>query len=304
MLKLSPVVLCVVVALFCRPSVALAQDWETPPPDYVREAPPYVEPTPVPPPTPVPEAAPLPPEAGYATPYAAGGVYSYFGAHPVPTAVGGGFCTVAGAHSHPFPPLDQGLFQNVNGYFYFLGDPFDFGYQGPGYWYIDVHPIVSVYGGGWCYIPWPHRHYYPPFGSRFVTVGGRYRYVGPYARDYTSRRQYWSGWYRNHYVPRYHVPYGHPGPYGRPVHSAPPMTYGHGHVPPPARTVYTAPPAGRTVYTAPPAGRPVYQASPTTPAPVVASPPRSTAAPPRPTAYAPSTSSAPAGSGGTTHRVH
>ena len=63
--------------------------------------------------------------------------------------------------------------------------PADFGYQQQMWGYQGNHPIPGAYGGGYCFIDWPHRHHYaPPATLAFNYVGGYYVYGGP-----------WDPWY-------------------------------------------------------------------------------------------------------------
>src|SRR6478735_3728148 len=88
--------------------------------------------------------------------------YGYMGPHPIPYEAGQGFCYQQGAHFHEYGPFDENLFREQNGWFYFVGDAADFGYQQQLWGYQGNHPIPAAYGGGYCFIDWPHRHHYPP----------------------------------------------------------------------------------------------------------------------------------------------
>jgi hypothetical protein len=196
--------------------------------------------------------------------------FGYVGPHPIPYDAGSGFCYEQGAHFHEYPPFDQYLFRESGGWFYFVGDPGDFGYSQQTWGYNGNHPIPAAYGGGYCFITWPHRHFYPPAASMsFNFVGGYYVYAGPWDPWYWTWRDryvgYWGGYYRNSYfggryytarpAPVYRAQWGwnSPGVY-RPgvVVNAPPAR-GGGYVgAPPARI--TVPPA-RGGYVAPPPGR-------------------------------------------------
>jgi hypothetical protein len=139
--------------------------------------------------------------------------YGYFGPHPMPYDAGSGFCYEQGAHFHPYPPFDKYLFRESGGWFYFVGDVGDFGYSGQAWGYSGNHPIPLAYGGGYCYINWPHRHHYPPpVGVSYSFVGGYYVYGGPWDplywryRDYYWYWGYYGGYYRsNYYGGRYYV---------------------------------------------------------------------------------------------------
>src|SRR5262249_52925201 len=146
---------------------------------------------------------PSDPDPGDAQPV--GGPYGYVGIHPIPYQVGGGFCTLTGPHQHPYQPFDAYLFRQVNGYYYFVGDPSDFGYGAAGqslYWYRGEHPIPAEYGDGFCYISWPHRHPYTPpeaFLGNYRQVGGYYVYRGPFAQPYYQHRDAYSRYFHNYY---------------------------------------------------------------------------------------------------------
>jgi hypothetical protein len=215
------------------------------------------------------------------------------GAHPVPYDQGGGYCYQNVAHYHPYAPFDQYLFRESGGYWYFVGDPADFGYSQQLWGYNGNHPIPASWGGGYCYINWGHRHpYAPPSSMYYNYVGGYYVYNGPWDPLYWRWRDRYSGYYGNYYRNNY---YG--GRYWtvRPPHVyRPSFTVGAPGVrvvpgrpgvvvgPPPARggVVVGAPPArpygapGVRVVTPPPArgyapapARPVVPARPYTPPP-------------------------------------
>lgn len=213
--------------------------------------------------------------------------FGYVGAHPIPYDAGSGFCYEQGAHFHEYPPFDQYLFRESGGWFYFVGDPGDFGYTQQTWGYNGNHPIPAAYGGGYCFITWPHRHFYAPSASMsFNFVGGYYVYAGPWDPWYWTWRDryvgYWGGYYRNSYFggryytvrppPVYRPRWGwnSPGVY-RPgvVVNAPPARGGYVGapparitVPPPARGGYVAPPPGRGGSVAPPPARGGYVGSP------------------------------------------
>ena len=149
-------------------------------------------------PPPDPNAYP-PPQPGYAA-----AQYGYMGPHPIPYDAGQGFCYEQGAHFHEYAPFDQNLFREQGGWFYFVGDPADFGYAQQMWGYQGNHPIPAGYGGGYCFIDWPHRHYYPPPPNlAFGFVGGYYVYNGPWDPWYWRWRPqyaaYYGGYYRHSY---------------------------------------------------------------------------------------------------------
>lgn len=130
--------------------------------------------------------------------------YGYAGAHPIPHEVGSGFCTIQGPHFHDYAPFDQYLFREVNGYYYFTGDVSDFGYAAQTWGFNGNHPIPAADGGGFCYNPWPHRHFYAPWnGAAFNLVSGYYVYAGPWSPAYFSLRPRYLGYYNNYYRPTY-----------------------------------------------------------------------------------------------------
>jgi hypothetical protein len=102
-----------------------------------------------------------------------GPAYSYYGAHPVLAAHGGGWCFMIGGHSHAWAPWST-QFAVVGPWYYWRGvyDPFFWTY-----W-----PYYSAY----------YRAYYPHYygGGRFYRGGG-YRAAPPLGRGYQSRA--WAG---------------------------------------------------------------------------------------------------------------
>jgi hypothetical protein len=150
---------------------------------------------------------PIPPFAeGPAVP-AAGGGFCFEGPHPVDSNVEPGVTwdNSPGRHIHPYPPFDLRLFSQQNGCYYFIGDPSDFGYAGETYNYYGAHPILAGYGGGWCFMIGPHRHFWRPWSPLFVTVGPWFYWEGPYDPFFWTYWPYYHFYYRAHY-PRY---YGH-----------------------------------------------------------------------------------------------
>jgi hypothetical protein len=131
--------------------------------------------------------------------------YGYMGPHPIPYDVGSGFCYQQGAHFHDYAPFDQYLFREAGGWFYFVGDPADFGYSQPMWSYRGHHPIPLSYGGGYCFIDWPHRHHYaPPVGVMYNNVGGYYVYGGPWDPWYWHYRPYYARYYGGYYRTNYY----------------------------------------------------------------------------------------------------
>ena len=203
--------------------------------EIVRAAAPAEAPLPVPPeygPPPGtdsetdPAPPPIPPNSEGAAFSVPGGGYCYVGPHPVDTrsAGGGPWDETSGAHMHAYPPLDLRLFELRDGCYYFVGDPRDFGYAGPTYSYYGAHPILDVYGGGWCFMIGPHTHLWRPWSSNFALVGPWYYWEGPYDPFFWSYWPYYSFYYRSYY-PHYYGGGRFPhGGYGvaPPIHRVPP----------------------------------------------------------------------------------
>jgi hypothetical protein len=93
-----------------------------------------------------------------------GQVYSYYGAHPVLDAYGGGWCFMMGGHNH--------LWQPWSPYFTVVG-PWN-------YWYGPYDPFFWSY---WPYYSFYYRSYYPNYyaGGRYYRGGG-YRAAPPISR--------------------------------------------------------------------------------------------------------------------------
>jgi hypothetical protein len=118
-------------------------------------------------------------------------VVEYMSRHPLPKRVGHGFCDIDVPHFHDYPPSDPRLYRQVNGQYYFVGDPTPFDYDGPKYSFYGPHPITDAgvqFGGPtYCYIRGPHSHWYaPPPQAQFEMRGGAYWYVGAYDPVYYS----------------------------------------------------------------------------------------------------------------------
>src|SRR6185436_12292658 len=117
----------------------------------------------------------------------------YVSKHPLPRKVGHGFCYINVPHFHDYQPSDPRLYRQVDGQYYFVGDPAPFDYEGPRYSYYGAHPIadVDVHFGAptYCYLRGPHYHWYaPPPQAQFEMKGGAYWYVGNYEPVYYSER--------------------------------------------------------------------------------------------------------------------
>jgi hypothetical protein len=198
--------------------------------------------------------------------------YGYMGQHPLPYDVGSGFCYQQGPHFHPYAPFDKYLFRESGGWFYFVGDAGDFGYAQQMWGYRGHHPIPLAYGGGYCFIDWPHRHHYaPPYGTIYNFVGGYYVYGGPWDPWYWRWRPYYTGYYGGYYRTSY---YG--GIYWRtrpaPIYRASVVVGAPGYYRPGAVAVA---PGGRRVYVGAPA--PAYRGA--TPVVRVGAPPPAYRAP-------------------------
>jgi len=120
-------------------------------------------------------------------------VVRYVSKHPLPKKVGHGFCYITVPHVHDYEPSDPRLYRQMDGGYYFAGDPAPFDYEGPRYSYYGAHPIADVdahFGGPtYCYLRGPHYHWYsPPPQLQFELKGGAYWYVGNYEPVYYSER--------------------------------------------------------------------------------------------------------------------
>lgn len=134
-----------------------------------------------------------------------GGGYCFEGPHPVDSRAVPGVTwdNTPGRHVHPYPPFDLRLFSVQNGCYYFIGDPTDFGYAGDTYSYYGAHPVLASYGGGWCFMIGPHRHFWRPWSPLFVTVGSWYYWEGPYDPFFWTYWPFYHHYYR-HYYPGYY----------------------------------------------------------------------------------------------------
>src|SRR4029079_4678521 len=68
----------------------------------------------------------------------------YMSRHPLPRKVGHGFCYIDVPHFHDFGPSDPRLYRQIDGQYYFVGDPSPFEYEGPRYAYYGAHPVVEA----------------------------------------------------------------------------------------------------------------------------------------------------------------
>jgi hypothetical protein len=137
---------------------------------------------------------------------------NYWGPHPVHPAAGGGFCAMAGSHSHPYD-IDQNLahlYRNFNSHWHFVGNVYEFGYQGPAYPYYGHHPLPAEFGGTFCYLDGPHYHYFLPpvtYAAQYLVHNGYYYYNGGFPSIYyTYRPTYFRSYHTYRYLP-YYRPY-------------------------------------------------------------------------------------------------
>jgi hypothetical protein len=117
----------------------------------------------------------------------------YMSKHPLPRKVGHGFCYIDVPHFHDYGPSDPRMYRQVDGQYYFVGDPAPFEYDGPRYSFYGPHPIVDAnvqFGAPtYCYLRGPHYHWYaPPPEAQFEMKGGAYWYVGNYDPSYYDDR--------------------------------------------------------------------------------------------------------------------
>jgi len=125
------------------------------------------------------------------------GQYTYFGPHPDGQ---GGFDATEGAHTHDYAPFDPYLFTQENGYYYFIGDPVDFGYAGNDvYGYYGPHPIALPYGGGYCYYGGYHRHRFAPWSRQFLVSNGWHVWNGPVSPWFMHYRDRYAQYFRDTY---------------------------------------------------------------------------------------------------------
>jgi hypothetical protein len=168
---------------------------EAMPADYAPPVPPEQEGSP----PPIPPFVDAPPVAAQA------GGYCFDGPHPVDSRVEPGVTWdgTPGQHMHPYPPFDLRLFNFQNGCYYFIGDPTDFGYAGNTYSYYGAHPILGIYGGGWCFMIGPHHHFWRPWSPYFATVGPWFYWQGPYDPFFWTYWPFYHFYYRHHYPTYY-----------------------------------------------------------------------------------------------------
>jgi hypothetical protein len=120
-------------------------------------------------------------------------VVRYMSQHPLPRKMGGGFCYIDVPHVHDFGPSDPRMYRQVDGEYYFVGDPSPFNYEGPRHAFYGPHPIVEAnvqFGHPeYCYLQGPHYHWYePPAQASFELRGGAYWFTGTYDPGYYQER--------------------------------------------------------------------------------------------------------------------
>ena len=137
--------------------------------------------------------------------------FLYGGVHPINPVAGGGFCYTSVAHDHPYPidPSIAYLYRSWNGYNYFVGNPYHFGYQGQAFPYYGHHPLPDC--SSYCYLDGAHYHHFVPavsLASYYVVNNGYYYYNGVLPPAYYT---YQTTWYRPrhtyYYLPTYRTYY-------------------------------------------------------------------------------------------------
>jgi hypothetical protein len=177
---------------------------------------------------------PIPPNVEGQAVAGPGGGYCYGGPHPVDTrvAAGSAWDNAQGPHTHFYAPFDLRLFTVRDGCYYFIGDPTDFGYSGRTYSYYGAHPVLDVYGGGWCFMIGAHAHYWEPWSPFFVSVGPWFYWRGAYDPFFWSYWPYYSFYYRSYYPHYYGGGRFYRGGGGRqvapPIRSVPTPSYAGG----------------------------------------------------------------------------
>jgi len=148
---------------------------------------------------------PIPPDVEVQAVAGPGNAFCYNGPHPVDTRVAAGpaWDETQGPHTHFYAPFDLRLFRLEGSCYNFIGDPYDFGYQGQVYSYYGAHPIQVDHGGGWCFMVGGHRHWWQPWSTNFVVVNSWYYWNGPYDRVFWSYWPYYSYYYQSYY-PHYY----------------------------------------------------------------------------------------------------
>jgi hypothetical protein len=117
--------------------------------------------------------------------------FRFQGTHPIPEAVGGGYCYIEAPHVHVYEPGKADvLYRNEPDGYAFVGDPVPYGYDGPKYSYYGHHPIyVNGDAEEYCYLDGPHYHgFAPPERARFKLKGGVYFFAGSFPSVYVEGR--------------------------------------------------------------------------------------------------------------------
>jgi hypothetical protein len=133
--------------------------------------------------------------------------YLYGGLHPINPTAGGGFCYTTTPHDHDYPidPNISYLYRLYNGYYYFVGNVYDFGYQGEAFPYYGHHPVPDW--GSYCYLNGVHYHYFLPPSSlvaNYVVHNGYYYFRGVFPPAYyTYRTNYYRPRLSYWYLPAY-----------------------------------------------------------------------------------------------------
>lgn len=99
---------------------------------------------------------------------------AYRGLHPID--LDGSWHDETDIHAHDDLPVGLGPFGDVDGALVFLGDPTAYGFAGPVYTYLGVHPLPAEIGDR-CGLLGEHRHHFAPEGQ-YEQRDGNYRYTG------------------------------------------------------------------------------------------------------------------------------
>ena len=173
-------------------------------------------------------------------------MFFYGDVHPVNPMAGGGFCYTNTPHAHPYMPDPNVayLFRQLNGHYYFSGDPYHFGYRGQAFGYYGHHPLPTL--ASHCYLDGQHYHHFVPptdLAGNYVINNGYYYYNGVLAPLYYSyRNSYYRYRHTYWYTPAYSTyyrsyqsswnTYGHPASINY-IYNRPSITYRYDRPPPP-----------------------------------------------------------------------
>ena len=130
----------------------------------------------------------------------------YHAYHPIPQAYGDGFCYAKETHAHEYAPVDLEQYNVIDGVYHFIGDPTWYEYDETIVeelvWYEYHHPVPTLWGGGYCYIWGPHRHWWRPHHHRhhhhYVVVNHRHVYKGPWGKTYRPKKRIVAPYYRKY----------------------------------------------------------------------------------------------------------